>query len=207
MRATDPAEVERIIAYRRAGVPVAVVAQHIGKSYYATRAFIDYHKLTHLAPASASPSFWTDDKFDRLKRLVPDGLSASQIALDLGCTRNAVIGKLRRAGLRLTGSKSPRPITAGPRRQRPRAHPKPGGMAFKLSVPGTATPPSSTDLPVEPPTSTWVRFADLGPIKSRTHCRWPVAGEPGPDMLCCGAVRIDDDHSYCAFHHARATAG
>ena len=43
---------------------------------------------------------WTDERVGVLKKLWMDGLSASQIALELGgVTRNAVIGKVHRLGL------------------------------------------------------------------------------------------------------------
>jgi GcrA cell cycle regulator len=40
---------------------------------------------------------WTDERVELLKKLWSDGLSASQIAAELGgITRNAVIGKVHR---------------------------------------------------------------------------------------------------------------
>jgi GcrA cell cycle regulator len=43
---------------------------------------------------------WTDERVELLKKLWADGLSASQIANELGSvTRNAVIGKVHRLGL------------------------------------------------------------------------------------------------------------
>lgn len=59
-------------------------------------------------------SFWTDnpDAAGKLRTLWKKGLSASQIAAELGCTRNTVIGKAHR--LRL--SKRPSPIKRKPRR-------------------------------------------------------------------------------------------
>jgi GcrA cell cycle regulator len=43
---------------------------------------------------------WDDGRIERLKKLWSDGLSASQIAAELGgVTRNAVIGKVHRLGL------------------------------------------------------------------------------------------------------------
>ena len=43
---------------------------------------------------------WTDERVSRLAKLWADGLSASQIAAELGgMTRNAVIGKVHRLGL------------------------------------------------------------------------------------------------------------
>ena len=57
---------------------------------------------------------WTDDRVELLKKLWADGLSASQIAAELGgITRNAVIGKVHRLGL--SGrAKSPAPAPAPP---------------------------------------------------------------------------------------------
>src|SRR3989338_6072819 len=67
---------------------------------------------------------WTDDRVATLKKLWLDGLSASQIAKQLGgVTRNAVIGKVHRLGLsgRASASAPSRaPRTATPRPHRPR---------------------------------------------------------------------------------------
>src|SRR4051812_833531 len=64
---------------------------------------------------------WTDERVERLKKLWSDGLSASQIAAELGggVTRNAVIGKVHRLGLsgrgKPTGTGTPRPRKVAPR--------------------------------------------------------------------------------------------
>ena len=43
---------------------------------------------------------WTDERVELLRKLWSEGLSASQIAAQLGrCTRNAVIGKVHRLKL------------------------------------------------------------------------------------------------------------
>src|ERR1700691_4762226 len=60
---------------------------------------------------------WTDERVELLKKLWSDGLSASQIAAELGgITRNAVIGKVHRLGLpgraKSTSSTAPRPRKA-----------------------------------------------------------------------------------------------
>ena len=59
---------------------------------------------------------WTDERVELLKKLWQDGLSASQIAKQLGgVTRNAVIGKVHRLGLsgRATPSKPAAPGVQG----------------------------------------------------------------------------------------------
>src|SRR5205814_8605326 len=62
---------------------------------------------------------WSDDRVEQLKKLWESGLSASQIAAELGnVTRNAVIGKVHRLGL--SGrAKSPSSAAPRPRKARP----------------------------------------------------------------------------------------
>lgn len=47
-------------------------------------------------------SDWTKEEIENLRRLAEAGLSASQIAGEVGKTRNAVMGKLMRAGIKLS---------------------------------------------------------------------------------------------------------
>src|SRR5207342_1846126 len=62
---------------------------------------------------------WTDERVEMLKKLWADGLSASQIAAELGgITRNAVIGKVHRLGL---SGRAKSPSSAAPRPRKPRA--------------------------------------------------------------------------------------
>src|ERR1700730_9170410 len=60
---------------------------------------------------------WTDERVELLKKLWADGLSASQIAAELGgISRNSVIGKVHRIGL---SGRVTRPAATG---GAPRAH-------------------------------------------------------------------------------------
>ena len=71
---------------------------------------------------------WTDERVEILKKLWLDGLSASQIAKQLGgVTRNAVIGKVHRLGLsgRAAPSHPSRPAFKAPRPPRPMTMPAP----------------------------------------------------------------------------------
>src|SRR6516162_9843037 len=91
---------------------------------------------------------WTDERVETLKKLWLDGLSASQIAKQLGgVTRNAVIGKVHRLGLsgRATPSQPQRPAFKTPRAPRPAiaASPAPrraieAAMPAQLPVPALA---------------------------------------------------------------------
>src|SRR5436305_8606477 len=61
---------------------------------------------------------WTDDRVEQLKKLWEAGLSASQIAAELGnVTRNAVIGKVHRLGL---SGRAKSPSSAAPRQRKVR---------------------------------------------------------------------------------------
>src|SRR5256886_7440797 len=63
---------------------------------------------------------WTDERVELLKKLWTDGLSASQIAAELGgITRNAVIGKVHRLGL---SGRAKSPSSAAPRPRKARTH-------------------------------------------------------------------------------------
>jgi len=56
--------------------------------------------MTFLDQKRPDMQTWTDERVEQLKKLWADGLSASQIAGELGgITRNAVIGKVHRLGL------------------------------------------------------------------------------------------------------------
>ena len=77
---------------------------------------------------------WTNERVELLKKLWGDGLSASQIAGELGgVTRNAVIGKVHRLGL--SGRAKSTSSSSKPRR--PRA----------ATTAGSATPKRPTPQP------------------------------------------------------------
>src|SRR5437763_16438802 len=79
---------------------------------------------------------WTDERVELLKKLWADGLSASQIAGELGgVTRNAVIGKVHRLNL----SGRAKPAGGGvPRTHRPRVASAPRMPSRPLSIGNTA---------------------------------------------------------------------
>src|ERR1044071_7443081 len=142
---------------------------------------------------------WTDERVELLKKLWQDGLSASQIAKQLGgVTRNAVIGKVHRLGLsgRAAPSKPARPIFKAPRPARPAAaHPAPPRRI--------AEPSMQTTAPV-------IRYQDESPgsatvLTLGAHmCKWPI-GDPSSDSFTFCGKRSDEGHPYC-FDHSRVAS-
>lgn len=89
---------------------------------------------------------WTDERIDQLKTMWEKGLTASQIAEGLGgVSRNAVIGKAHRLGLK----SRPSPVKQGeakPKAAKKADAPKP---ARKAEAPADA-PPFKADPPAKP---------------------------------------------------------
>jgi GcrA cell cycle regulator len=136
---------------------------------------------------------WTDERVSTLKKLWLEGLSASQIAKQLGgVTRNAVIGKVHRLGLsgRATPSQPARPAFKPHRIARP-AVPAPQPIRRAAAVP--APPPEPMARRVEAPGSATV--LTLG-----AHmCKWPI-GDPSSDGFSFCGLRTGEDRPYCNEH-------
>jgi GcrA cell cycle regulator len=137
---------------------------------------------------------WTDERVEVLKKLWSEGLSASQIAKELGgVTRNAVIGKVHRLGLsgRATPSRPPSRIVRTPR-PRPSLRP-----ALRLAG-AAAPPPPLPPIPVDPqpmPNGEFATVLDL----SEHICKWPI-GDPGdPRFQFCGR-KTKSGAPYCEAH-------
>lgn len=150
---------------------------------------------------------WTDERVDVLKKLWMDGLSASQIALELGgVTRNAVIGKVHRLGLSGRGKTTstasrnrPQRAPNAPSRPRAQSGGTVGNAALKMS-------PDADVAPAPRPQ----RFEELViPISERANimdltehtCRWPIGDPTDGEFHFCGR-KSDEGVPYCA-HHRR----
>lgn len=143
---------------------------------------------------------WTDERVESLKKLWQDGLSASQIAKQLGgVTRNAVIGKVHRLGLsgRAAPSKPARPVFKAPRPARPVAAP---AAPRRIQEPVVATAAAAT-APLPAP----VRHVDEAPgtatvLTLGAHmCKWPI-GDPSLDSFTFCGRRSEENGPYCHEH-------
>ncbi|MBP6379787.1 MAG: GcrA cell cycle regulator [Sphingorhabdus sp.] len=93
---------------------------------------------------------WTDERIDRLKTMWEKGLTASQIADELGgVSRNAVIGKAHRLGLK----SRPSPVKANEGEAKPAPKPK-AKPVEKTAAPRASAPSSGSTERVIPAYST-----------------------------------------------------
>jgi GcrA cell cycle regulator len=139
---------------------------------------------------------WTDERIDQLRACIVAGFSASQIGREIGVTRNAVIGKTSRLGLKLPGQKYNTSEIKAARKKKTERAPRVRFYMPKLKT-GLVKVITDTDIPKAQRKTIW----QLGPC----DCRWPV-GEPGArDFFYCGAPALDWG-PYCEGHHLRAHA-
>jgi GcrA cell cycle regulator len=128
---------------------------------------------------------WTDQLRETVRKMWGKGYTASEIAghLDIGVTRNAIIGLVHRRGWvqppRLKGQPPrKRPL---PRKVRP----------MDSHVPSVPPPPQ--------PQPVLVGQLTIMDLRDH-HCRWP--GEDRPFTYCGRTVQFGS--SYCQQHHKRA---
>lgn len=152
---------------------------------------------------------WTDERVEILRKLWAEGLSASQIAAQLGgVSRNAVIGKVHRLKLSSRGRAAPaqtrqkKPKAVGPKPARPASPPR----SMPQSVGATAL---KTDYEAEPayrpaprpasnvvvPISRRLKLADL----TERTCKWPNGDPLTEEFHFCGNDSPDAG-PYCSYH-------
>lgn len=155
---------------------------------------------------------WNDEVTETMKRMWEDGVSATYIALRLGCGRGAVLGKAHRLGYKTGNPKQP----ARPKKTRPQAPAAPAGRrvsdvgrpVLQLSAPASAMVPARTERALDSMAvesalieeySGTVALVDAEPH----HCRYPV-GDTAKSRFC-GQRRVRG-LSYCAHHASRCLA-
>ncbi len=145
---------------------------------------------------------WTEERVARLTKLWTDGLSASQVAADLGgVTRNAVIGKVHRLGL---SGRAKQPSKAGGRPKRTTrtsSYTRVNRTTNKTAKTGstqTTRPiaqPSAAVADIKAPDPKRIKLVQL----TETTCKWPIGDPQEADFCFCGHD-IKTDTPYCEFH-------
>lgn len=155
---------------------------------------------------------WTDDRVARLSKLWAEGLSASQIAADLGgVTRNAVIGKVHRLGLSGRAKSTNKSASSTRRKAAPRA----GGYAKTTTTRPTPRTVGNTalkmdmevDLDAEVEVELKPQENVVVPISRRltlmqlteNTCKWPTGDPTMPGFSFCGHTSADEK-PYCEYH-------
>ena len=152
---------------------------------------------------------WTEDRVEVLKKLWIEGLSASQIAAQLGgVTRNAVIGKVHRLGLSgrvkapssASRARKKAPSNTGGGRTTTQPRRSPGGVvmgnvALKDAVATQTQLEIQTAEDVVIPMS---RELDLLQLNEKT-CKWPSGDPTSDDFSFCGH-QTKEGAPYCEFH-------
>ncbi|EKF20150.1 GcrA family cell cycle regulator [Nitratireductor pacificus] len=152
---------------------------------------------------------WTDERVETLKKLWAEGLSASQIAAQLGgVSRNAVIGKVHRLKLSSRGR-------ATSQRTRQKKPPQPGTTTTRRprnTRPMTATVGATAlqaQFEEEPVARTYLqpvgnvvvpisRKLELTQLTEMT-CKWPNGDPLSDDFSFCGN-EAGESGPYCGYH-------
>ena len=146
---------------------------------------------------------WSDDRVEQLKKLWEAGLSASQIAAELGnVTRNAVIGKVHRLGL---SGRAKSPSSAAPRQRKAR----PAQHMMRVSRPvsrGNTALAHAFEVEMEPDP---IAYDNVVPMSQRLSllelneatCHWPIGDPSSTEFFFCGGKALTS-LPYCA-HHSR----
>jgi GcrA cell cycle regulator len=153
---------------------------------------------------SANCATWNSERIELLKRFFHAGLSCSQIANEMGVTRNAVIGKMSRLGLsrpkevsarqqeQRRAAKLARPKTpAAWRPKRPRLNIATQHEILMAAFP--ATPSRAEDIPIH--NGRGCTLLELG----REQCRWPISHPGAADFCFCGHAPVQG-LPYCPGH-------
>lgn len=153
---------------------------------------------------------WTPERVEQLRTFVVTGLSCSQIAAEIGVSRNAVIGKIHRLGL-APGRPAGTPARAcPPRARRPRFSPR---MFPRLMCVGVASPANAglAKVGASHIANGAGPFVGHPAVESaqpcsllelaRGKCRWPVGDQVSgaAEFSFCGNDVIAG-FSYCAAH-------
>lgn len=144
---------------------------------------------------------WPPEDIQKLKDLLFDGLSFSQIGARLGRSRNAVIGKAHREGLSGTAEykKCHKPARPGGRVPKAKKKPKPWTQFERKSAAVFASEPFTPGPELVIPPNERKGILDL----QENDCRWPIGDPQKADFHFCNRKKVPG-LAYCEAHSRRA---
>ncbi|MEE9273414.1 MAG: GcrA family cell cycle regulator [Robiginitomaculum sp.] len=136
---------------------------------------------------------WTEERVKVLTKLWMNGLSASQVAKQLGgVTRNAVIGKVHRLGL--SGRAKPSRLTKRTRKTSTTTRRR---SVAKVS-PRTPKQVITTPPPLEAKLMDNGEYANILSV-TENMCKWPIGDPSSANFRFCGRG-VSKDEPYCKAH-------
>jgi GcrA cell cycle regulator len=148
--------------------------------------------------STAITATWNPERVAQLRNFIGAGLTCSQIAAEIGVTRNAVIGKIHRLGLGPGRPAAASGRACPPRTRRPRL---PSQRQMLRLISADAPRAADGDAPDAMPID-GAQCCSLLEL-AQGKCRWPVGDQGGnsraTDFVFCGNEAVAG-FSYCAGH-------
>jgi GcrA cell cycle regulator len=153
---------------------------------------------------------WSPQRVEQLERCFHAGLTCSQIAREIGVTRNAVIGKLNRLGLSQPRNPAITQAKRDARRTRPRAPTR--WAAFSVAdqrkllrdtfpqAQANVAQANVIEVPIH--NGRGCTFLEL----TQTQCRWPINDPGAANFRYCGNEAFSG-LPYCTGHARLAYRG
>lgn len=147
---------------------------------------------------------WTEERVDLLRKLWTEGLSASQVAAELGpgITRNAVIGKIHRLGLAERAKTATAPRPRAPKAPRTPAQPRVNGHIVHGNVALAYAPNFQPIARVQPQEEVVIPMSERVTLMElrESMCRWPMGDPTTPEFRFCGGKSPIGGSPYCTYH-------
>jgi len=141
---------------------------------------------------ATSNATWTPERIEQLKSCMTRGMTCSQIAAQIGVSRNAVIGKIHRLGLS-SGRPAGAPARANcpPRARHPRGPTQ--RRLLRLAYAQAPLDAIMSDVVV-------ISLHPCSLVDIDHHqCRWPIGDPATPNFMFCGNDAIRG-FAYCVGH-------
>lgn len=138
---------------------------------------------------------WTDESVEQLRQMWAQGLTANEIAKNLGVTKNAIVGKVHRLCL----TARPSPI-----KSKENEGEEAELLTVETTVKQTAKSVSEEKISSAKPAPKACKDINIKLVDLDSHtCRWPI-GDPRDDDFCFCGKKVRTGQTYCDEHSQMA---